>query len=270
MATFWGLDIKSVTFYEIYPSGANEGGIKATSTSPYSGVNVPGARSFTIAEREPRRFSNVSAGRVNDTITLPSIEPITATLTCSYESQEFRALLTRASVFNVADLDVLSLLTDRQGEELTGTLMITALVLHDQTGKRVYGGLLIPRATLVPSMYSFNQDPVEITYNISIGQNDKMPWGTKLSIGTHGVTLAGAYQFIADNPVYMVGWLADGTATSFSLPTDHKIVSSSKAAVYNYSTGTTITGTWTNDDTFTVSTAPADGTLLVCVYERQM
>lgn len=270
MTTFWGLDIKSVIFYEIYSSGANDGGIKATSTSPYAGIAVPGARSFTIAEREPRRFSNVSAGRVNDTITLPSIEPITATLTCSYESQAFRGLVTRANVFSVADVDMLSLLTDRQGEELTGTLLVNALVLHDQTGKSMYGGFIIPRATLVPNLYSLNQDPMEITYNISIGQNDKMPWGTKLSIGTHGVTLAGAYQFIAENPVYMIGWLADGTATSFSLPTDHKIVSSSKAAVYNYSTGATVTGTWSNNDTFSVSTAPADGTLLVCVYERLM
>jgi len=268
--TYWGLDIYRVVLFPLFTSGVNKGGIQAVNNSAYEGYDVPGPVTFEFNFGNPRTIPNVSQGRVNDTIILPSVEAKTGILRCSYDSQTLNALLTGTTIITEGESKVLQEGTDREGLEIQCGLLLQQLVSHDDDGSVMWATDICPKATLVPQPVNKNDTALSKVYNIALSQSTKRLCGEALSISTHGCTKAVKEVVLSNDRKNVVGWLGDCIDSTFTLPTDKPAKTSATAKVWNYATGAAVAGTWdlaTLSTTFTPTVIPDATDLLVCAYE---
>jgi len=266
----WGLDIERVTLFPLFTSGVNKGGIAAVNGTAYEGIDVTGPVSLEFSFGNPRTIANVSQGRVNDTIILPSTDPKSAVLKCSYDSQTLNALLSDVNITTMGASKVLPEGTDKQGQEIQCAMLISQLVSHNESGDVVYGTEIFAKATLVPSKVNYNENALVKEYNIAFAQPSKYPWGEALTLATHKCTKATNARIMSDNKFNMIGWLGDCIDTTFVLPTDKKALTSASAKVWNFATGAAVAGTWDLTalaTTFTPTVTPDALDLLICTYE---
>lgn len=268
--TAWGLDIYRVVLFPLFTSGTNKGGIQAADEAAYEGFEVPGPVSFEFNFGSPRTIPNVSQGRVNDTIILPSLDPKTGVLRCSYNSQTLNAMLTGAEITTVGAANVLDEGTDLEGQEIQCGMLLQQLVSHDDDGNVVWVSDACPKVTLVPSPTSYNENALVKEYNIALSPSTKRLWGELLVAGTHGNTKTVKSNVVSNNKFNVIGWLGDNVATVFTLPTGKPGILSSAAKVWNFATGAAEAGAWDDADNptaFTPSVKPSAGELLICTYE---
>ena len=267
---YWGLDIYRVVLFPLFDSGVNKGGIQAVDNSAFEGYEVPGPVSFEFSFGNPRTIPNVSQGRVNDTIILPSTEAKTAILRCSYDSQTLNALLTGVNITTNGLAKVLDEGTDREGLEIQCAALLQQLVSHDDDGLEVWSTDLCPRVTLVPQPVNKTDAALSKQYNIALGKSTKRAWGETLSIATHNCTRAVKQNVLSNGRFNMVGWLGDCIDSTFALPADKPALTSSSAKAWNFVTGALVAGTWDLADlatTFTPTVIPDATDLLTCIYE---
>lgn len=268
--TAWGLDIYRVVLFPLITSGTNKGGISAVDEAAYEGHEVVGPVSFEFNFGNPRTIANVSQGRVNDTIILPSTDPKTGVLRCSYNSQTLNALLTGVEITTVGAANVMEEGTDREGLETQCGMLLQQLVSHDDDGNVVWVSEIVPKATLVPSPVNYNENALVKEYTIALSQSPKRLWGETLTLATHNCTKAVKSNVVSNNRFNVVGWLGDNVATVFTLPTDKPGITSAAATVWNYATGVEEPGAWdspTAPTEFTPTVKPSAGELLICTYE---
>lgn len=268
--TAWGLDIYRVVLFPLFTSGTNKGGMQAVDENAYEGVEVTGPVSFEFNFGTPRTIPNVSQGRVNDTIILPSLDAKTGVLRCSYNSQTLNALLTGVEVTTVGAANVMDEGTDLEGQEIQCGLLLQQLVSHDDEGNVVWVTEACPKATLVPNPVNYNENALVKEYNIALSQSTKRLWGELLAAGTHGNTKTIKSNVVSNNKFNVIGWLGDNVATVFNLPTDKPGKTSAAAKVWNFASGVEETGTWDNSTTptaFTPTVKPSASELLICTYE---
>ena len=267
---YWGLDIYRVVLFPLFESGVNKGGIQAVDEAAFEGYEVPGPVSFEFSFGNPRTIPNVSQGRVNDTIILPSTEAKTGVLRCSYDSQTLNALLTGVNIVTRGLSTVLPEGTDREGLEIQCAMLLQQLVSHDDDGAEMWSTEVCPRATLVPQPINKTDAALSKAYNIALGQATRYAWGETLTLGTHNCTRAVKAHVLSNGRFNMVGWLGDCVASNFTLPTDKPALTSSSATVWNFVTGAAVSGTWnatTSATTFTPTVVPDATDLLTCIYE---
>lgn len=268
--TAWGLDIYRVVLFPLFTSGDNKGGIQAVDETAYEGHEVPGPVSFEFNFGTPRTMANVSQGQVNDTIILPSTDPKTGILRCSYSSQELNALLTGVNITTVGAAKVMDDGTSKEGQEIQCGILLQQLVSHDDDGNVVWVSEVCPKATLVPSPVNYNENALVKEYNIGLSKSTKRLWGETLTIATHGNTKAVKSNVVSNDKFNIIAWLGDNVATEFTLPADKVAKTSAAAKVWNYFTGVEEVGAWDASvlaDTFTPTVKPAAGELLICTYE---
>lgn len=268
--TSWGLDIYRVVLFPLFTSGNNKGGIKAVDETAFEGFEVPGPTSFEFSFGNPRTIANTSQGQVNDTIILPSLDPKTGVLRCSYNSQELNALLTGVSITTVGAAKVMDEGTSQEGQEIQCGILLQQLVSHDDSGNVVWVSEVCPRATLVPSPVNYNENALVKEYNIGLSKSTKRLWGETLTMAIHKCTKAIKSNVVSDNKFNVIGWLGDNVATDFTLPADKVAKTSAAAKVWNFYTGVEETGVWdasTEALTFTPTVKPALDELLICTYE---
>lgn len=268
--TYWGLDIERVVLFPLFTSGVNKGGIAAVSDAAFEGYDAPGPVSLEFSFGNPRTIPNVSQGKVNDTIILPSVEAKSGVLRSSYDSQTLNALLSDTKITTMGLSKVFPEGTNREGEEIQCAMVVNRLVSHTDTGDLVHASEVFGKVTLVPRKTNFSDAALQKEYTIGFSQPTKYAWGETLSLATHGCTKATNALLLSDNYFNMIGWLGDCIDTTFELPADKPALTSSSAKVWNYVTGAAVAGTWNLSDlatVFTPTVTPDSTDLLICTYE---
>lgn len=269
----WGTDVYRAVFYPI----GDDGGIDVPpypDTLPadgFGGYEFNGPKNLTLNLGAPRAITNVSQGRVNDTIYLPSTDAKTAEFHLSYIDQELFAIL--GAVKRRTDLGMGSTFpfgTDKQGLEIAGTFLISNLAFHDEDGVTRWHNYILPRVRAVVNMPSMDENALDVTVNLSLGSTRKHVWGQTVSEANDGATQVMGYDHITSDRFNIYAWLADGTEDVFLLPTDKPSLSNfaDTMSIWNFTTGTEITAGVTKSTTgIDFLVAPADGTLIVVLYE---
>lgn len=266
----WGVELDRVVLFPLFTSGTNKGGIQAVTDAAYEGVEVPGPVSLDFSFGTPRTIPNISRGRVNDTIILPSIDPKTATLVGSYNSQVLNALLTGAKVTTMGLSKVIPENTSEEGSEIQCAMLVQQLVSHNETGALIYVTEMFANVTLVPQKTNYGANATAKNYQIAFAQPAKYAWGEVLSLATHGATKAVGAHIESNGQWNLIGWLGGCLETTFELPAAKPALTSSTAKVWNFVTGVEEPGTWDTANLstyFTPTVTPSTSELLVCVYE---
>ena len=266
----WGVELDRVVLFPLFTSGVNKGFMTAVDEVAYEGVEVPGPVSLEFSFGTPRTIPNISRGRVNDTIILPSQDPKTGVLIGSYNSQVLNALLTGAVITTMGLSKVLPEGTSEEGKEIQCAMLVQQLVSHDDSGNLICVSELFSKVTLVPQKRNYGAEATAKNYQIAFGQSPQYAWGESLTLALNGATSAVGAHIESNDTFNTIAWLGDGVATAFTLPADKVAKTSSTAKVWNVLTGAAEAGAWdspTLSDTFTPTVAPSAGELLVCTYE---
>lgn len=266
----WGVELDRVVLFPLVTTGANKGGPQGVSEAAYEGVEVPGPVSVEFSFGTPRTIPNISRGRVNDTIILPSLDPKTGVLIGSYNSQTLNALLTGAKVTTVGESKVIPENTSEEGKEIQVAMLVQQLVSHNDNGEVICVSELFTKATLVPQKVNRGAEATAKNYQIAFSMANKYAWGESLTLATHGATKAVSAHIESNGTFNLVTWLGDGEATDFTLPATRLGLTTAKAKVWNFVTGAAEAGAWDESTdllTFVPTVVPSLGELLIVTYE---
>lgn len=265
----WGVELYRATFFPINADGSIAApDYPVAAETPYEGLEFNGPRSLTLNLGAPRAIVNVAQGRVQDTIYLPSIDPKTGEFHLSYIDQDTFAALSDVNVRTIGGGQGFAFGTDKQGLEIDGIFLISQLVFHDEDGVTKWHNYILPRVRAVVTMPSFTDAALDVTVNLSLSSTTKHIWGTTLNEADDGCLKMTGWDHMTDDKFNIVAWLADGAETTFLLPTNKPSASSRATTfkVYNFTTGLAIAGT-PGASSFVAGVAPADGVVLIGVYE---
>lgn len=266
----WGVDLYRVVVFPLWTSGANKGGLFGVAgAAAYEGVEVIGPVAFEPNFGSPRTFANVSQGQVNDTIVKASIDPKTAVLRTSYDSNTIAAMIANINIITMGEGKVVGEETEKTGREIPVAVMLQTDG-HDEDDNPVYVTRLYHKAQLTPSPVTQNDSPLAKEYTLSLSRVGKRGWGEVLTLAAHKHTSEVNSKDITEGVRNVVTWLGDGIVTAFTLPTGKPALTSAKAKVWNYLTGAAEAGAWNVtplSTTFTPTVTPSADELLVVTYE---
>ncbi len=256
----YGVGARHARIFALNSSGSPA----ATNTTPYSGVQVVGAKAFTLNIPDPRKISHQGDDRVLQVDYLPAVEAISAELTTSQEDQTAYALLTGTSKVTVGESTLVGLGTSQQGFEPQVGLLLYQQSL-DETGTRNWRYVLIPKATVYPHPGGMNENPSEHRFIVSPAVVSKHLWETAFSSGVEGFTEAQALVGAARYKPLMDSWVAATATTTFTLSTT--AADTAKMAVWVEGAAQTAGDVTKGTTQVQFVTAPGNNKRVMCFYE---
>lgn len=268
--TVTAIDLWRIKFYPLNTDGTIKApGYPTPATDPYNGLELQKGKSFQPNLGAPRTIPVVSQGRVQTTFILPSIDAKTAEAHLAYIDLDTFAELTKVKVRTIGGARGLAAGTNKQGLELTGALLISQLQSHDGDGLDVWNNYLVPRAKIAVTWPAFNENPVDVTLNMSLSAAKKHVWGAALTEADDGATEFTLWPFQTWGLPNLVAWIADGAEDTFQLPTEAYAndTFTDTFKVYDATSGSLVTGTPAADQ-FVAGGAPTTNHVLVGWYEQ--
>ena len=265
----WGVDVYRATFFPINSVGGIDApGYPIAAEVPYEGLEFSRPKSLTLNLGTPRAITNVAQGRVQDTIYLPSTDAKTGEFHLSNIDLETFAELSGVKTRTVGLGLGMAFGTDKQGLEIDGIFLISQLAFHDNDGVTNWNNYILPRTRAVVTMPSFNENAIDVLVSLSLSPAKKHIWGQALSEANDGALEMTGYNHITAQRFNVVAWVGDGAETTFLLPANKQASSTFATSfkVFLYSTGIAVSGT-PGATGFVAGAAPADGALLIGVYE---
>lgn len=268
---FWARDVYRATFYPIRTDGGIDApGYPEPAAEAYEGLELVGPKNFSFNLGAARAVTNISQGRVNDTMYLPSIDAKTAEFHLSYFDQEKFAILNDVKRRTIGGGTGIPLATDKQGLEISGTFMISHLKTQDDDGVQQWHNYLIPRCRAVIGVPNADDNDFDVTVNLSLSSSRKHIWGQTLTELLDGATKMHAWDHVTWGRLNIVAWLADGSEDVFLFPTDKPALDTfaDTFTLWDYAAGAEITSGMTKSETgVDFLSAPAADKLLIAVYE---
>ncbi len=262
---FWGGDVYLATAFPLN----SDGSLKATTDQPYEGLEIDGGRSFDLTPAEGSFLVNIGNGRLRDTIYRAPREASRAELRVGYAQLDIIAALSGVLVYTNAEAKMVGRMTNVQGSEPDTALLLTQQG-HDENGLTRYLSYIIPKSKCIPIDSPFNDNALEVRYQIAISNSKKEVWGEAFTLVKHGFTESGYLQLITVNRPKIVAWLANGYDEIYPFPTAKPSVSPDKISLWNFTLGTEYT--YTTDFIATAAqidfvTPPDANDLIVAKYE---
>lgn len=257
----YGVGARRAIIFELNSSGSPN----VTNTTPYSGVQMVGAKSIELTIPEAQKKTHVGDDRALQIDYLPATEGISGKLIVSQEDQAVYAILTSTSRITVGEATMVGLNTSEQGNEPQVGLLTFQQSL-DATGTRNWRWFLFPKVTMYPHPSSMGENVNTHEYTISPAVVTAHLWETAFAAGTEGFTEA---QGLIGQSRYMpsvVSWLAATATTQFALPSAEACADTAKMAVWVDGVADTA---WTKATTqISTATAPGNNKRVVCFYEH--
>jgi len=204
----------------------------AVGTQAYEGVEIIGPKAYTLTVPESRKISHIGNDRVLAIDYLPPTEGVSGELRVGSNDIEAKALVSAVSVFPIGDGDAMPWGTDQQGFEEDVALLLFQQSLDAITKSRRWKYYLMPKARVVPSPASMDENAAEDRYTVAPNPTAFHLWGTALDVGTEGVTEMAFAEGMAVARPNIVAFKADGSTSSFLLPVGKPAKSVSSIVVW--------------------------------------
>lgn len=210
------------------------GYIDATShTTVYEGLYATGVKTTDYNDPMPRFITHLGDDSPFALDILPPAEAATGQISFGKRNDTLDAALTGITSFTVGEAKGFAFDTNKRGFERTVAMVVyRQAVVTDPTsatyGNRVWDSKFFPFVTLFPIEPGFNDNPETRLYAFRPGFSTKQIWGTALATGTEGVIRAQGVRYVTQYEPKVVGWRANGSATTFTFSTNYQAVSTAK------------------------------------------
>ncbi|MBN1261087.1 MAG: hypothetical protein JXB35_10440 [Anaerolineae bacterium] len=248
-------------------SPPSSGGATAT-----EGYHLSGAKALTLNIPEPEKINHSGDDRVFAADVLPPREAVTAEIRTGKTNLTLDAVLSGVSVATIGEMKLMGRGTDQQGEEPQVCILAYRQALDTDPDSATFGArrwvfALIPSARIVPKGGTMEEGGAdENAYAVSPTVVTAYPWGHAFTTADEGCTEAQIMWGISDNIPSIAVWEGDGTTTEFTMPSN--AASTDKMSVFDPSTGAEPSGLTKAVGALTFSSAPADGAVIICFYEK--
>jgi hypothetical protein len=260
----FGVGTRRAILYALNASGSPA----ATDITPYTGVQVVGAKTLDITIPDARKITHVGDDAPLQVDFLPPTEAISGSMDIAEEDQAVYALLTGTNSLTIGESKVIGIATSKQGFESQVGLLVFQQSLS-ALGVRNWRWMLFPKAVIYPHPSGFNDNAAVHKYQIAPAVVAQHLWETVFSAATTGEGYTRAQGLIGQSR-YMpsvVAWLATTGGTQFAFPALEPAADVLKAAVFVNGVADTA---WTISTTQIATTgAPGNGKRVVCFYEHQ-
>lgn len=257
----FGVGARYAGIFQLNASGSPA----ATSSAPYAGVTISGARAFNLTIPDARKITHIGDDRPLQVDYLPPTEALSAELTVAEEDQDVYAILTGTSKVTLGEASAVGLGTSQQGFEPQVGLLLYQQALSE-AGVRNWRWILIPRATVYPHPGGFSENSAEHRFLVSPAVVSQHLWETPFSSNTEGFSSAQGLLGASTYRPALCAWLATTSQTSFLFPTTLPLSTSAK--LYLTVNGTPTTTGYTASTTQVVfTTAPGNNARVVAFYE---
>jgi hypothetical protein len=255
----YGVGMRRSVIYALNTSGTPN----ATDTNPYSGVQVVGAKSFTLTIPEVRKITHTGDDRALAVDYLPPTEAASGELTVAQDNLAVLAVLSATNVLTIGESKAVGLATSQQGSEPQVGLLMYQQSL-DSAGARNYRWFLLPKATLYARPGGMNENAGEHMYTIAPAVVTAHLWGMAFSATTEGFVEA---QILSGESTYkpnIIAWKATTSQTTFAFPADQVAADTAKVVLWANGAVTTASTIATN---LISITAPGNNVRVVAFYE---
>jgi hypothetical protein len=260
----YAVGARRAVIFALGAAGMIEPGTAATAA--YIGLEVLGVKSLELNPPGIRKISHVGNDRVMAFDLLPTIEGVSGTLTVAGRSMVLDALLGNVKMLTLAEVKLMSAITDQQGSEPDVAVFVSQQAKDASTRSRRYRFQLIPKCSVTAAPIGMNDNPAESKYELAISPTTKHLWGLALSVANDGCLEAGVVEGMTEGRPNIVAWKGNGVLTNFLFPLDKPATAVGKVAA------TYVDGVLTVPDTITVTsititTPPTTGKIITTIYE---
>jgi hypothetical protein len=241
----------------------------ADGTTAYEGIEVTGPKAFTLTIPDARRIVHSGNDRVLALDYLPPLEGVSGELRVASNDMVAKAKIAAVKTFAVAEATLMPWGTDQQGSELDAALLLFQQSLDSVTKSRRWKFYLIPKARMIPSPASMDENAAEDRYSVAPNPTSKHVWGTALVAGTEGAAEMAVAEGMSEGKPNIIAFKGDGTVVEFTLPTDKPATATAKMKVWKNGTVQTVGSGLVSltVTTVTFTAAPANGDMVVVFYE---
>lgn len=262
-----GVGFRNAVIFELDAVGLP----KATSTTPYEGVRVSGAKTLTLNDPEPRRITHPGDDYIVSIDVLPPSEAMTGELHTSKMNDLMDTVLTGQKVFTAGEVSLFGQGTDKRGYEAQVGLFAYRQAQDTDPesatyGQRLWESRIMPKAQLISRDSGFSDQPEDRVYTVVPAFVTTHLWGVSFTDAVEGFAKGQVIRGVSWGKPKLVAWKADGTEDNFLFPTDAQALSEAKIVVWK--NGTLITTGLTKATTgLTFTSLPTSGDILVALYE---
>lgn len=249
--------------------------IYTTGTQAYEGLRISGAKALVINDPEPQQIQHMGDDTIFAVDSLPPTEAITGELRAGKQSETLDALLADVNAVQIGESVLYPIGTDRRGDEKQVALLAYRQAVDTDPssgtyGKRVWQMRLFPRCYVIPRESGFEDTPEDRSYSIRPQFINQYPWGITLATAVENTLRAQGFRGVAEYKPKIVGFVANGATTEFSLPVAAANVSKIKTWIVTaQGTGAVNTATTVATNLLQFTTAPTTGSLVVW-YETEV
>ena len=264
-----GLDLWSVKFFPLNSDDTiNTPGYPVAAETPYEGLELPKPKTLQPNLGAPRLIPVIAQGRVQHTFILPPIDPKSIEVHLAYVDLDVFAEMSRVKTRSIGNSLIMPAGTNKQGLEIPGMLLVQQLQAAAAGGADIWSGYVFPRVKASVVWPAFNENPIDVTIQMSVGISTKHFLGIALTEADDGATEAAMFPFHSFAQRNIVAWEADNSETIFLLPANAQAdeTFADTFVVYNMTDGAVVSGTPAADK-FTAGSAPGDGEILIGWYE---
>ena len=209
-------------YASIFALNANGRPAATSASAPYTGMQIEGAKAYTLTVPEPRFINHSGDDRLLAKDVLPPLEGITGEIKAAKNRYDLRALLTNVSVNTIGEAQSLAFATDQQGYEPQVGLMLYQQSLDSNSegtafGQRRWRASFVPKAVCIPMPPNMDGNPSEITYKVNAFVVKNHLWGVALTQLDDGCTEAQGTEMMTTGKPWLDSWLGDGATTLFTL-----------------------------------------------------
>lgn len=251
-----------------YELDQTTGLLKATNTTAVIGNDILGNATLEPTTPQPRTISGVSKDGISQVVNLPPVEGMTLKLSVEGVSDILSALFGGTKVTTLGDASETGIETNQKGAEpLVAFLARKRLVgiSSNNDGLTYHMHYLFPKVTVIESIAAMNAEKAPTAYDITPRRVGHNILGVPFTRATNGYNRAQGNRYISENPLMLVAWKADGTATEFTFNTDYPAISLAKSAFAI--DGALVTPSAVIPAKVTMSAAPTSGKIIIGLYE---
>jgi len=247
------------------------GYIAAPDENAYEGVLVSGVKNFTVNDPEPRLITHLGDDAPFALDILPPTEAITGSVSVAKQNDTLDAALTGLMSYQVGEMNLFNLGTDKRGFENTvGAIAYRQTLDTDPTssefGARRWQFKILPKVTFFPLESGYSEAPEERAYTVRPSFITEHIWGTAIDLATEGCNRAQLVRGISQFKPKIVAFRGDAVTENFLFPTADPAQSDTKTSVWR--NGALQAGSYIWDATgITFTVAPDDGDNITVFYE---
>jgi len=242
----------------------NDGDIQPSSTTAYEGVAVVGSKTLTLDAPESRVITHTGDDRVLDVDSLPPVEAMTGELQISGVDDDIDDLVTDRISVSIGNNRLMGMGTDVDGNENQVAMLAYRQTL-DANGARKWESRIIPKCLIIPRPSGFDDTAEVHRYAIRPQMSSKHIWGTSFVALTEGFTRAQVLRMVSNYQPKLVGFVASGGETDYTLPTASPAVSSDEIQVWVDGTLQT-TGITKATTQIQFAATPATDAVIIALY----